>query len=186
MKYKGLEVFEVSFDNSEWENVSLVDRPAIEVNFLRFSKDEEIRMTLNEEQRIVSGPVLIPGQMIYRQFGDRECYIRFSADTIKQFAIDFFRSDKQNEGNIQHMIDAEGITFWESYILNKDRGIVPVEFADLPDGTWILSAKIDNEGVWEAIKNGEIKGFSIGVQATITPSKDEIDSLEDLIDALKA
>jgi hypothetical protein len=34
-------------------------------------------------------------------------------------------------------------------------------FKDLPDGTWFISAKVENDEVWNKIKSGEVKGFSV-------------------------
>ena len=32
---------------------------------------------------------------------------------------------------------------------------------DLPKGTWMVSMKVLNDEVWKAVKDGEVKGFSI-------------------------
>jgi hypothetical protein len=31
----------------------------------------------------------------------------------------------------------------------------------LPKGTWMISMKVDNDEVWQDVKEGKIKGFSI-------------------------
>ena len=32
---------------------------------------------------------------------------------------------------------------------------------NLPVGTWMISMKVENDDVWDRVKSGEIKGFSI-------------------------
>lgn len=183
MEYNGLPVFNLTIeDDNIFENVSLVDFPAIQRDFIRFAEDTEIKFKVNEEKHIVSGPVLIPDQLIYRRQGGREFYVRFSAEAIEQMALRFFADSRQNEGNVMHEVEVNGVCYFESYLVNKERGIAPKEFSDLPDGTWFMSAKIENPELWELIKTGKIKGFSIAADLKLTPAKDEIDTLEDLLD----
>ena len=43
-------------------------------------------------------------------------------------------------------------------------------FEDMPDGTWFISAKVDNDEVWAKVKSGEIKGFSVeGIFSYLKP-----------------
>lgn len=191
MKYKGLEVFDVIFDDnlSLFNNVAIVTEPAIEENFIRLSKEDDIdiMMSIDEEKHIVTGPVLIPNQLIYRNQGGRKFYIRYSKETIEQMAINFFKNHRNTEGNVEHQIPVNGITFFESYILNKERGIVPKEFESLPDGTWMMSAKVNNDNVWDAIKSGELNGFSIDISNIDLREEQSkvLDTIEDLFEYLK-
>lgn len=182
-QYKGLPLFEISFDDelSVFNNVSFVTEPAIMEGFIQLSKQDEARVQLkiNEENRIVSGPALIPGEPIYRNQGGKEFYITWSEDTIKQVAINFFQHNRQNEGNVEHQIPVNGITFFESYIINQDRGLAPNEFKNLPTGTWILSAKVNDDATWQLIKDGTLTGFSIDMSNVTFKEEKEIDTLED-------
>lgn len=185
MKHNGLEVYDVVFDDiiSLFNNVAIVTEPAIEENFIKLSKtDNVIKMKLDEAKHIVTGPVLIPEQLILRYSNSgKPFYIKWSAKTIEQVALNFFEHHRNTEGNVEHEIPVNGITFFESYIMNKQRGIAPVEFSDLPDGTWIMSAKVNNDDVWNAIVKGELNGFSIDISNVGFAEEKEIDSIEDLI-----
>lgn len=185
MTYKGLPIFVVDLDDKTiFNNISFVDFPAIECDFIQLAKEVEIQFKVNEEKRIVSGPVLIPEKPIYRRDENgREYYIKFDEKSILKFAEKFFHDHRQNEGNVQHEFSVCGITFFESYIVNKERGIAPVEFEELPDGTWFVSAKVDNDDVWALIKEGVIRGFSVDLMAPMRQEK-EIDSLDELVDYL--
>lgn len=187
-RYKGLPLFEIAFDDelSVFNNVSFVVEPAIMKGFIQLSKQDEARVQLkiNEENRIVSGPALIPGEPIYRNQGGKEFYITWSAETIKQVAINFFQHNRQNEGNVEHQIPVNGITFFESYIINQDRGLAPKEFQNLPTGTWILSAKVNDDATWQLIKDGTLTGFSIDMSNVTFKEEEELNTLEDFINYL--
>lgn len=189
MKKNGLDVYEVEFDDliSIFNNVSIVTMPAIEESFIKLSKTEnEIKMKVDDEKHIISGPVLIPEQLIIRvDASGHKYYIKWSKETIEQVAINFFKNHRNTEGNVEHQFSVNGVTFFESFLLNKERGIAPVEFKDLPDGTWIMSAKITNEDVWNAIKSGELTGFSIDMSNVGYKETKEIDSIEELLEYLK-
>ena len=119
----------------------------------------------SESEHIITGPLMIPQQLIYRnseQFGEH--YVKFSSDTIKQIAIKFSKKGYQKNVNLMHEADmqVEGVTMFESFISDSKRGIKPMEaFKDLPDGTWFGSFYVENMKVWELVKSGEVKGFSV-------------------------
>lgn len=184
--YNGLPLFNVFIEGeeNEFEAVSLVDVPAIQRDFIAFAEQVEIKFKVNDEKRIVSGPVLIPEQPIFRRVDGKEFYIQFSAKSIEDMALRFFGDHSNTNGNLMHQVDVDGIVYFESYIINHDRGICPVEFSDLPDGTWCMSAKIENDKVWELVKNGTLKGFSIQATCSIVRAKEEISTLEELINEI--
>ena len=183
--FNGLPIYLVNFDeNTLWNNVSIVDCPAIERNFIQMAEQTDIKFAINEEKRDVLGPVLIPNQPIYRRLGEREFYIEFNEQTIRDLAIKFFGDSKQTEGNVQHQYEVDGVVFYQSFLLDKEKGIVPDAFKDLPDGTWFIGAHIENDEVWQLVKEGKLRGFSVDMQAAIIPEKDTIDTLEELFEEL--
>lgn len=119
----------------------------------------------NEDDHIITGAIMIPEQLIYRQnerFGEH--YVKFSAQTIKDIAIKFSKKGYQKNVNLMHdaNMQVEGVTMFESFISDSARGIKPIEaFKDLPDGTWFGSFYVENPKVWELIKQGQVKGFSV-------------------------
>ena len=172
--------------------ISLVEFPAVERNFIQLSK--EVKLSLNEEKRELLGVALIPDFPIYRRNEQGEYYITFNAESIRKIAIDFYKKLNVNMADVEHSHDMEnGITYFQSLIIDKGQGICPTAFKDLPDGTWIVGCKIDNDEVWNAVKSGEVKGFSIDGYFHAEPEKQEekpeekstIDSLDDLFDWLE-
>jgi hypothetical protein len=120
----------------------------------------------NEEQRIISGPIMLADQLIYRnneRFGEH--YVKFSAETIKAIAIKFAKKKYHNNVNIMHNqgMAVDDVTMFESWLVDRDRGIKPMsEYAEVADGSWFGSFYVENEKVWnEEIKTGKLKGFSV-------------------------
>lgn len=150
-------------DDSEVDFVSLVDRPAIMRDFLAF-KDQQHFAIEDEEQHVVSGPAMIPDIPIYRKDGNGEYYVVFDSPTIQKIAYRFFKKGYQANINMMHERNAvvADSVFYESWIVNKGQGKKPMKgFEDLPDGTWFLTAKINNPDTWAKIKAGEYRGFSV-------------------------
>ena len=187
--YKGLPIFAVNAnDATVFSSISLVDIPAIETDFIKLAKEDEVgdlKLSINEEKKFISGPALIPDFPIYRKDSKgHKFYVKFDEEAILRFAEMFFKNNRQNEGNVMHQIAINGVTFFESYLINKERGIVPIEFKDLPNGSWIVSAKIENEDVWKLVKEGVLRGFSVDIENVSFDEiqNSEITSLKQLID----
>lgn len=174
--------------------ISLVEFPAVERNFIQLSR--EVKLSLNEEKQELLGVALIPNFPIYRRDKNGEYYITFSAESIRKIAIDFYKKLNVNMADVEHTHNLEnGITYFQSLIIEKEQGICPTAFKDLPDGTWIVGCKVENDKVWNAVKSGEVKGFSIdGYFHAEEPEKQEekpeekstIDNLDDLFDWLES
>ena len=66
--------------------ISLVEYPAIEETWvaLNENKKEYKFKSLDEDQKILIGALLVPNKMIYRKDGDEEFYIHFTKDTVKK------------------------------------------------------------------------------------------------------
>ena len=146
--------------------ISLVDFPAVERNFLCFSKeDKRINLKFDASKHVISGVVALADTPIYR-YNERmgEYYVVFSKETILQMVEKFAKDGLFKSVNLQHddNMYVDGIYMFESYITNKERGINPKEFEDIPDGSWICSFKVDNEALWNEIINGDkLNGFSL-------------------------
>lgn len=131
---------------------------------IRKSKFESFAI-VNEDQRIISGPLMLADELIYRnneKFGEH--YVKFSADTIKQISIKFSKKKYQNNVNLMHDSNqrVDGVTMFESFIVDRKRGIMPMaEFKDVADGSWFGSFYVENDEVWQGIKEGKYRGFSV-------------------------
>jgi len=152
----------------------------------KFLINEKFDIT-NEEQRIISGPIMLADSLIYRNSVENgEHYVKFTKDTIKAIAIKFAKKKYQNRINLMHEDDSqvEGVTMFESWITDEKRGILPmVGFEDVANGSWFGSFFVENDDVWEGIKSGIFKGFSVEGLFEMTSEIDTTD--EELFEVLK-
>jgi len=159
-----LEISDDVNDLSEVDFVALVDKPAIERNFLRFKESRANFVIQSEERRIVSGPLMLADTPIYRNDENGEYYVMFTKPTIEKIAQKFFKKGYQSNVNLMHdeALAVEGVTMYESFIVDSSRGVMAMKgFEDAPEGSWFGSFKVENESVWNKIKSGEFKGFSV-------------------------
>jgi hypothetical protein len=143
--------------------ISLVDEPAIEVGWIKLSKEIKF-VTQSAEKRILFGPLLIPNQPIYRNDNGKEFYIVFSKETIEKIRDNYFENSNHDSFNGQHISDLKvNGTMVESFISNKSLGLLPPQqFAELPEGTWFGSVKIKDDAIWNKyVKTNVFTGFSI-------------------------
>lgn len=171
MLYNNLPIYELKLDkNTDGVYcISLVDFPAIEQDFLVFDAQEEIKFTkVDEEKHIVYGPAMIPDMAIYRRDeSGREYYVKFSKETIAQIAQKFHKDNCIYNISVGHETDVNGCYVFTSYIIDRENGLDPVQFRNIADGSWIVGVKVDNDNVWNAIKNTDLlRGFSVEVIAT--------------------
>ena len=151
-------------DNAGIDAVSVVENPAIEENWVALKKHEIELKTIDEEKRLLMGAALVPKKQIYRrnEKTNEEYYIFFSKDTIRKASQLFLKSSNQNNATIEHTKKIEGMTVVESWIVEdtkKDKSALYGFNAEV--GTWFITMKVDNEEVWNKVKEKEIKGFSI-------------------------
>lgn len=171
-------------DDAEVSFIALVDTPAIKRDFIAF-KDAVKFEVVSEDQHIITGPLMVPDQLIYRNSGKfGEHYVKFSADTIRAIAIKFSKQGYQKNVNLMHdeAMQVDGLTMFESFISNTQRGVKPMAaFTDLPDGSWFGSFYVENENVWAAIKDGKVKGFSVeGLFNYVEPQSEDDQVLAEL------
>ena len=162
---KKLRKYKVGID-SETYAISLVEAPAIEETLVHMEEQKQMKVQLaDEEKYMVYSAVLVPDKPIYRRNEDGdEFYIEFTKESIEKMSQQFFKEYKQNEITLDHDTMASDITVVESWIkadMFKDKSVAIGLSEDLPIGTWIAGMKVNQIDVWDRIKSGELKGFSV-------------------------
>jgi len=190
-----METYEVKFNEGDNDGVyciSMVSDPAIGVQFVTLSKQRELKLaTINEEQRILLGAVLIPNQPIYRNQDGHEFNIVFPPETIKQVQQNFSRQGYQNNSTIEHSGDnVQDVTFVETWIKMDEVHDKSVHYGfNEPVGTWFAAMKVNNDEIWnDYVKTGKVKGFSIdGVfdLEKINLNSEYSMNLESIVNAIK-
>jgi len=158
-------VFDETDPNEGLKFISLVDNPAIQVEWIKFSEDVEIKLAIqNEEEMKFITPVLIPNQLVPRKDPKTgEKYnLTFEADTIQKIAYDWQKKNLSTNVDVNHSRKLiEGVTFVETFITNKNTVDSVKGFEMLPEGTWYVVGKADSPEAWKPIKDGIVKGVSI-------------------------
>lgn len=169
---KDLPLYDITLEDFEqgMYKISLVDKPAIEENFIYFSKTEVVEMFTNEERREVVGPIMIPNKEILRHSPENGYYyVRFTEDTIRDIMYNYSKKGLFNEFGIHHEYDTQDVVMLEVWMKESDNDKSTDYGYTLPNGTVFVKAKIESDELFSAIKDGEVNGFSIEIQADIKP-----------------
>jgi hypothetical protein len=169
MKNKTTKIVELVIEeNNEMlaiDAISLVSAPAIEQDFVFFGKDKH-NLTfakVDEEKRMLVSPALIPNKQIFRYDPntDSEYYVYFSKDTVRKAAELYLKHNNHHKATYEHQDRVSGVLTVESWIKEGDSDKSKLYGYDLPNGTWFVKMRIDNDDLWQKIKEGELKGLSI-------------------------
>lgn len=161
-----LELFIDDEDIDEIFQISLVESPAIESDFVFFDKEEVKFEKVNKEERLVMGPILIPNKKILRVDGMGDPYqVFFKPETVKKLSQMYLERKYQDQVNIEHDDNkkVEDVTLVESWVVESHESDKSKLYGlNLPIGTWAGTFKINNDEVWdEYVKTGKVKGFSV-------------------------
>ena len=132
-------------------------------------RQDNMILKVDKFKRIVTAPALVP----YEKDADGDIVTPEQIEAVSyKFLTDYKNID------IMHTLRkvAEPV---ESWILRepmtiKEKGV------ELPAGTWMLSAKIKDDSVWDGILKGEYTGFSIAAVPVATKSVSKRTTLRDL------
>ena len=127
-------------------------------------KSTKFKFAIDEDEQMVVGPLMIPDKLILRiDENDDPYYVFFSKKTIQNIAYKLMREKRLDSVNIEHdmeqKVDGYMVSSWIVEDSSNDKqNIYGFNF---PEGTWMGQYKIENEGVWDMVKSGDLKGFSV-------------------------
>ena len=163
--YKIIELLIDEEEDALLESISLVDKPAIERDFMYFSKSAKPKYYFeDDEQRVVVGPCMVPDMKIPRSEGGEIYYVYFTKETIAKAAEMFLKHNRASAQNTDHKDNfTEDIYLMESWIIEDeyDKTYTKYGFKDLPVGTWMCKMRVLDDKVWEEVKDGKYNGFSV-------------------------
>ena len=174
--------------------ISLVEEPAMEDEFVLFSRDEDMKFSkVDEEQQLIMGLIMEPNKKIFRK-GSGGYDVYADVETISQISQLYMKNGYQNDITISHdkKVD-KGVTIVESWIVldsQKDKSVLFGK--EYKVGSWVGILKVEDKDIWEEYKNSdEIKGFSIEgnfqlqeVDEDIEFTKEEISMILNRLDIL--
>ena len=184
----GLPVYQALVDGEDCGmlRISLVDDPAVQSNFVAFDKQKTVvkYAIQDEEKRLVLGVVMRADFPIFRRDANLgEYYVIYKADTIREMAEKYLAENRQNLVNLMHEDGSEvdGVQMVQYFI--KGNGISPEGFEDIADGSLFAEFHVTNDEVWNDIKAGTYRGFSLEGIFELAPERDK-GFVEDVVDAL--
>lgn len=150
--------------------ISLVDDPAVEVDFLKFKDNKQsMKFEVNQDEQCITGVAIRADKPIYRynEYTGEEYYVIFSKAVIKQLVDKYSKEGLFNSVSLQHSGEnITGVTLRELYIKDVNKGINPVYFSEVEDGSLFVTYHVEDADLWQEIKaSGMINGFSIEVVA---------------------
>lgn len=158
--------------------VSLVDDPAVQSNFDVFSKAQERKTALyaiqDEEKRLVRGVVLRADFPMFRKDNDQDpgYYVTFGREDIRKIAERYLADGRQNAVDTDHDgQEVEGVRMVQYFLKDSAAGIAPEGFDDIADGSLFAEYHVTNDDVWNEIKDGTWKGFSVEIFYTLIPAE---------------
>jgi len=147
--------------------ISLVESPAIESDFIYFGKEEIHFAKVDNEQRLLLGPILIPDKQILRVDGEGQPYhVYLKKQTIKKLAQNYLKNKYTDKATLEHDKKIKGVHLVESWIKEGKLDKSNNYGLTLPEGTWVGIFSVDTtpegEKIWnDYVKTGKVKGFSI-------------------------
>lgn len=151
--------------------ISLVRYPAIEQRWIAFSEGQmEFAMpknlkfkTVDEEQRILVGPAMIPDKLIYRIDDEgAESFVFFKEGTIRELSERFLIQGKQSFLTLEHEATLNDLSVVESWIVeDSEKDKSAIYGFNLPVGTWFVKVKVLSDEIWNLVKSGDVQGFSV-------------------------
>ena len=163
---KNLETIELFIDengeNDGIEALSLVKFPATEETWIALNNHRIEFKSIDDEKRIIIGLALVPDKLIYRRNGDYEYNIKFSKETVKKAGQLYLKKLNNNNATLEHQTEVDGVSVVESWIVeNPKMDKTAIYNLNAAEGSWAVIMSIENDKVWEEIKNGTYLGISV-------------------------
>lgn len=141
--------------------ISLVEFPAIEENFVALS---EVKLAaVNKERRMLYGPALIPNKYIFRidKNTGEEYYMYFDTETVEKCAHLYLKKNLQHNTTLEHQFSVMGCPVVESWVIEGEQDKAYHFGLSAPVGSWIVGLNVTDDEIWNEVKEGNVKGFSI-------------------------
>jgi hypothetical protein len=177
----------ISDEETGMFKISLVDDPAVMSNFQAFDATRKMQLYAiqDEEKRLIRGCIMRADFPIYRRDSKMgEYYVIYKAEEIRKMAEKYLLEGRQNDVNLMHQAgsDVDDVQMVQYFI--KGDGIQVDGFDECADGSLFGEFHVLNDDIWEEIKAGTYKGFSLEGVFDLVPEqdKDEIQEIVDLLD----
>ena len=132
---------------------------------LKSIRNEMSFSVFSMEEKMVVGPAMVPDKMIIRrnEITGEIYYVYFTLETIKKLQQKFMLEKLLDKTNVEHgRRFLNGVSVVESWIVDDpEKDKQQVFGMNYPKGTWMISIKIDDDAIWQKVKEGKLNGFSV-------------------------
>ena len=177
---KKLDVFYISIDENDesgMDAISLVKEGAVQSNFLCFEEQKPVQLNFyQEDKRLITGVVARADYPIYRRNGDYEYYVVFTKEVIEKMVKKYAKQGLFNSVNFDHNNYAfvKDAYMVESFMIDRENGINPSQFSEIEDHSWICTFWIEDDLLWNEIKNNDnFNAFSLQGLFHLIPKTEE-------------
>ena len=166
MVYNGIPVFAINVDDPgcSISTMSLVDDPAMRIDMVCFSKEENMKFSIQNETQhnILTCLVRVDFPILRVTQDGNPYYIVFNKDTAKVLCQRLMTDGMQQNISLQHNGKLiQGIQLQEVFIKDTEKGISPVGFEEAADGSLMGIYHITDDALWNDCIEGRFKGISI-------------------------
>jgi hypothetical protein len=126
----------------------------------------KLAFALEKDKQVIVGPVAIPDIEIYRrdEATGEPYYVKFSESTIQRMQEKFMKELRNRDTNIEHNENQNANSYvFESWIVEDpetDKANTVYNLG-LPKGSWAVKMRVTDPEVWQSVKEGKYKGFSL-------------------------
>lgn len=152
------------------KTISIVDKPAIQSEFIAFSEATPSFVELKVEgyKQVLAGLALIPDKDILRSAPNGEQYVAyFTSDSIERIRNKFHKQLLTDRVNVDHKQDKYIDAFLiESFIIDSSERLADVQakgIAGAVMGSWFVAYKVEDEQTFKRVLSGELRGFSVEI-----------------------
>ena len=166
MVYNNIPIFAVNVDDPgcSISTMSLVDDPAMSIDMVCFSKEQNMKFSIQDESKhnILTCLVRVDFPILRLTEDGNPYYIVFNKENAKVLCQRLMTDGMQQNISLQHNGKLiQGIQLQEVFIKDSSLGISPVGFEDAADGSLMGVYHIEDEALWNDCIEGRFKGISI-------------------------
>ena len=163
--FNGLPLFTIELGDGGVHTISLVDKPATEIEMITLAK--ETMYFSSKDKQIIVAPVITANKPILRntnQYG--YAYIMYTPDVIEQMQMKYFAQNRQHSWTENHDgTPVPNATMFESWIIENDNDKAYTKYNfnkdELPIGSWMSKVHIANKEYWDKMKDKNFTGISL-------------------------
>jgi hypothetical protein len=151
--------------------MSTVESPALsDTQLVMFDDESKLLEFQDDEKRVIYSVAMRPNVLIPRKnINGEPAMVFYTEQTVRDLQQNFFKNNSHNGATINHDKNVRTDMYcFESWIVeNPEKDKATFLGMSVEKGDWVLGQKVDNDEVWQKVKNKELTGFSI--EAYLTP-----------------